>query len=68
MANDSSSLSAGDGLLEAAPTADPREARLVEALKHVRQALASLRFGQIVVTVQDGLVVQIDRTEKTRLR
>lgn len=47
---------------------DPREARLLQALEHVRQALRSLRYGQVVVTVQDGVVVQVDRTEKTRLR
>ena len=47
---------------------DPREARLLQALEHVRQALRSLRYGQVVVTVQDGIVVQVDRTEKTRLR
>lgn len=47
---------------------DPREARLLQALEHVRQALRSLRYGQVVITVQDGVVVQVDRTEKTRLR
>jgi hypothetical protein len=30
-------------------------------------ALRGLRFGSVVVTVQDGVVVQIDRTEKRRL-
>lgn len=34
----------------------------------VREAVASIRFGQVVVIVQDGLIVQIDRTEKVRLR
>ncbi|MGC3971931.1 MAG: YezD family protein [Pirellulales bacterium] len=53
---------------DGAETADVREARLRQALDHVRQALASLRYGQVVITVQDGVVVQIDRTEKTRLR
>ena len=33
----------------------------------ILDALRGLRFGSIVVTVQDGVVVQIDRTEKRRL-
>ena len=34
----------------------------------IRRALHGLRFGQVVVVVQDGVVVQVDRTERTRLR
>jgi len=34
----------------------------------IRRALHGLRFGQVVVIVQDGVVVQVDRTERTRLR
>jgi hypothetical protein len=45
-----------------------REEQLNRALELVRQALSTLRFGQVVVTVQDGFVVQIERSEKTRLR
>lgn len=33
----------------------------------VTEAVSSTRYGQIVITVHDGRVVQIDRTEKTRL-
>lgn len=33
----------------------------------ILDALRGLRFGTVVVTVQDGVVVQIDRTEKRRL-
>lgn len=39
-----------------------------EALEAIRQALRGLRFGQIVLVVQDGVVVQVDRTERRRLR
>jgi hypothetical protein len=39
-----------------------------EAIEAIRQALRGLRYGQIVVTVQDGVVVQVDRTERRRLR
>ena len=37
------------------------------ALEHVREALRGLRYGQVTVIVQDGVVVQIERTEKCRL-
>ncbi len=33
----------------------------------IRKALEGLKFGSIVIIVQDGVVVQIDRTEKLRL-
>jgi hypothetical protein len=39
-----------------------------EALDAIRQALRGLRYGQIIVVVQDGVVVQVDRTERRRLR
>ncbi|MCI0360224.1 MAG: YezD family protein [Planctomycetaceae bacterium] len=35
---------------------------------HIREALRGLRFGTVNVIVQDGVVVQIDRTEKRRVR
>ena len=34
---------------------------------HIRQALRDLRFGVVEVVVQDGTIVQINRTEKRRL-
>ena len=33
----------------------------------IREKLGGLRYGQILLTVHDGRVVQIERTEKTRL-
>ncbi len=33
----------------------------------VREALAGLRYGQVLVTIHDGRIVQIDRTERRRL-
>lgn len=36
-------------------------------LQRVQQALSGLRYGSILITVQDAKVVQIDRTEKIRL-
>lgn len=36
-------------------------------LAQVREAIRSLRFGQVTVIVHDGAVVQIDRLERRRL-
>lgn len=38
------------------------------SLGQVQRALKGLRYGTVTIIVQDGVVVQIDRTEKTRLR
>jgi hypothetical protein len=35
-------------------------------LHAVAQALDGLRFGQVTIIVQDGRVIQIDRTERRR--
>ena len=35
--------------------------------RHLRDALHNLRFGTVTLIVQDGVVIQIDRTEKRRL-
>jgi len=32
----------------------------------VREALANLRFGEVVIHVHDGEIVQVSRTEKFR--
>jgi hypothetical protein len=37
------------------------------ALRKVRDALDGLRYGEVTVIVQDGVVVQVERTEKTRI-
>jgi hypothetical protein len=51
------------------PPADAPEATQQDrSLGHVQRALRNLRFGTVTIIVQDGVVVQIDRTEKTRLR
>lgn len=47
---------------------DVRIARTTEALARVRAALDGLRFGEVVVKVQDGVVVQVERTERVRLK
>jgi len=45
-----------------------QERQLQQALIQIADALRGLRFGQVTVTVQDGVVVQIDRLERTRLQ
>ncbi len=48
----------------------PAEKRrqIEESLTKIREGLLSLSFGSVVVTVHNDRVVQIDVTEKTRLR
>jgi len=36
-------------------------------LRRIGDALQGLRYGSVLAIVQDGVVVQIERTEKTRL-
>ena len=36
------------------------------ALERIGEALSGLRFGSVLAIVQDGVVIQIERTEKTR--
>lgn len=51
----------------AADDSEP-SARQAEALAHIYEAVRGLRHGVVQVIIQDGVVVQIDRTEKQRLR
>ena len=43
------------------PVSDP-------ILSAITQALAGLRYGQVTILVQDGRVMQIDRTDRHRLK
>lgn len=50
-------------------TPDPADRVAVNAdsaLRRIGAALDGLRYGSVLVIVQDGVVVQIERTEKTR--
>jgi hypothetical protein len=38
------------------------------ALKQIEEALRGLQFGQVTVSVQDGVVVQLERIERKRFR
>lgn len=51
------------------PPPNARDPRHVDtALAHVRQALVGLQFGEVSIIVQDGVVIQVERTERTRFR
>jgi hypothetical protein len=43
------------------PDGDP------QVWRHINDALRGLQFGTVTLIVQDGLVIQVDRTEKRRL-
>ena len=38
-----------------------------QALTRIREALRDLRFGEVTIVLQDGFVVQVERTEKLRM-
>lgn len=47
----------------------PDADRLIEeSLANVREALVGLRYGNVSLTVHEGRIVQIDVTEKRRLK
>jgi hypothetical protein len=41
--------------------------RTRDALDRIQTALRGLKFGTVTAVVQDGIVVQVDRTEKIRI-
>ena len=45
---------------------DDRPADTRETLDLIRDALRGLEFGQVVVTVHDGVVAQVERPENLR--
>jgi hypothetical protein len=49
------------------PAASQAVADLAPTLERVRDALHALRYGTITLTVHDGVVVQIERSERIRL-
>jgi len=47
----------------------PEAQRLLdESIASVREALLGLKFGSVSLTVHEGRIVQIDVTEKKRLK
>lgn len=55
-----------DSLPEKPPPA--AHSALDDSLQSIHEALAGMQFGTVLVTVHDGRVVQIDVTEKKRLK
>lgn len=54
--------------VETAIPADLAQPGVPEAtVQAILQALTGLRYGQVTVIVQDGRVMQIDRTDRFRL-
>lgn len=47
-------------------SAIPLTSPLGEVLRLVGEALRDLRYGEVVIQVHNGQVVQIDRTDKLR--
>jgi len=65
----------GGGVIVSEPTSQQPKSIAVEqaasaddAINQVRDSLRGLRFGSVNIIVQDGVIIQIDRTEKRRLR
>jgi hypothetical protein len=36
--------------------------------EHIRDALRGLKYGSVLIVIEDGVIVQVDRTERRRLR
>lgn len=57
------------GKPEPRPSLTPEAAQILEeSIVSVREALSGLRYGAVSLTVHEGRVVQIDVTEKRRLK
>ena len=54
--------------ITAEPPKPSQQVRDSVPLKEIEAAIHSVRFGVVQVIIQDGIVTQIDRTEKVRLR
>lgn len=50
------------------PTPAGLTADELEVIRRVRDSLRSIRFGTVLIVVQDGKVIQIETAEKIRLR
>ena len=51
------------------PAPTPEAQRILEdSIASVRDALSNLKYGNVSLTVHEGRVVQIDVTEKKRLK
>ena len=67
------SMSRHEGPHPAAPPAAStgaagRQLPTDEELREISASLRGLRYGSVSIVVQDGVIIQIDRIEKRRLR
>lgn len=45
-----------------------KQDREEETIREILRAIRDIKYGSVQVIIQDGRVVQIDKTEKLRLR
>lgn len=50
------------------PTSENKELAVETCLKEVRQVLNNIKFGTVTIVMQDGVPIQLDITEKKRLK
>lgn len=54
------------------PTTDDKKRTIAEPIEYpltaIEEAVRSIRFGTVQIVIQDGRIVQIEKTEKIRLR
>jgi hypothetical protein len=55
-------------LTAATPGPASRQFPTDEELREISASLRGLRYGSVSIVVQDGVIIQIDRVEKRRLR
>jgi len=55
-----------DRIIAEPPRPSTQEPNLRWTWQHLENALRELQFGSITLLVQDGVVVQIERTERRR--
>jgi hypothetical protein len=46
----------------------PPQTAVPADLEPIRAAIKGIRFGEVRIVIQDGVVIQIDRVEKRRMR
>lgn len=68
MISKESVMAAGNTADDSAPNRPRTNRDTEQALEHIRQALTGLRYGEVSVIIQDGVIVQVERTERKRLR
>lgn len=49
-------------------TTQKREEKINETLESIKQMLDTIQYGTITLVIQDGHIVQIDKSEKIRLK